>query len=174
MKNLYRKGSVMFFISAFAIASIMLTVAGESEKAVAQSPMDTMNMMMSRGGNMTDGGMMMGLDGNMSMPFNMGVLVMPTMCTTPGQLLGSLTGMMGGGGMAGEGGNATQQMMMGLMQKQMMSEGGFGMGNTTEAEMQHIMNMSICLPVMDEEMMKGMMGNGQNNMSSMMGGMMMQ
>ena len=62
--------------------------------------------MMMGGGNMTDGSMMMGDTGdNMSLPFNMGVLAMPMMCTTPNQLLGSLTGMMGGG-MDGDDGNA--------------------------------------------------------------------
>jgi hypothetical protein len=108
----------------------------------------------------------------MSLPFNMGVLAMPMMCTTPNQLLGSLTGMMGGG-MTGDDGNATQQMMMGLMQQQMMSGAG-GMENMTEAELQHVMNMVICLPAMNEEMMQSMMGNGQNSTSSMMSGMMMQ
>ncbi len=53
-----------------------------TEKADAQSPMDMMDMMMSDTGD------------NMSLPFNMDVLAMPMMCTTPNQLLGSLTGMM--------------------------------------------------------------------------------
>ena len=48
------------------------------------------------------------------------------------------------------------------------------MENTTEAELQHVMNMVICLPAMNEEMMQSMMGNGQNSTSSMMSGMMMQ
>lgn len=174
MKSLFKKrGLAVFFVSTFAIASIMLTFIGGSEKVDAQSPMDMMDMMMG-GGNMTDGSMMMGDTGdNMSLPFNMGVLAMPMMCTTPNQLLGSLTGMMGGGGMAGDGGNATQQMMMGMMQQQMMSGAG-GMGNMTEAELQHVMNMVICLPAMNEEMMQSMMGNGQNSTRSMMSGMMMQ
>jgi hypothetical protein len=172
MKSSYKKrGSAVCFVSTFAIASIMLTFIGGSEKADAQSPMDMMDMMMG-GDNITDGSMMMGDTGdNMSLPFNMGVLAMPMMCTTPNQLLGSLTGMMGGGGMAGDSGNATQQMM-GLMQQQMMSGAG-GMGNMTEAELQHVMNMVICLPAMNEEMMQSMMGNGQNSTSSMMSGMMM-
>jgi hypothetical protein len=173
MKSSYKKrGFAVFIVSTFAIASIMLTFIGGSEKADAQSPMDMMDMMMG-GGNMTDGSMMMGDTGdNMSLPFNMGVLAMPMMCTTPNQLLGSLTGMMGGG-MTGDDGNATQQMMMGLMQQQMMSGAG-GMENMTEAELQHVMNMVICLPVMNEEMMQSMMGNGKNSTSSMMSGMMMQ
>ena len=49
-----------------------------------------------------------------------------------------------------------------------------GMENMTEAELQHVMNMVICLPAMNEEMMQSMMGNGQNSTSSMMSGMMMQ
>ncbi len=167
-----KRGFAAIFISSLAIASIMWTVIGESEKAVAQSPIDMMNTMMG-GGNMTDGTMMMGgSGGNMSMPFNMGVVIMPTMCTTPNQLLGSMTGMFGGG-MTGDDDNATQQMMMGLMQQQMMSGAG-GMENMTEAELQHVMNMVICLPAMNEEMMQSMMGNGQNSTSSMMSGMMMQ
>ena len=60
----------------------MWITIGGPRAAVAQSPMDMMNMMMGGGGNMTDIGMMDLGDGNMSMPFNMGVLVMPTMCTT--------------------------------------------------------------------------------------------
>ena len=172
MENSYKKrGFAMFLISAFAIASIMWTVIGESEKAVAQSPMDMMNMMMG-GGNMTDGTMMMGGNGgNMSMPFNMGVLAMPLMCTTPNQLLGSMTGMFGGG-MTGDDDNATQQMMMGLMQQQMMSMENMtelgGMENMTEAALQQAMNLVICIPMMNEEMMESMMGNGHNSTSSMM------
>ena len=81
------------------------------------------------GSNMTDGTMMMG-NGNMSMPFNMGVVVMPTMCATPNQLLGSLTGMFGDSG--GNEGDATQQMMMEMMGQQMMSGGGMGMQNMSE------------------------------------------
>jgi hypothetical protein len=157
-----KRGFAVFLISAYAIASIMWTVIGESEKAVAQSPMDMMNMMMG-GDNMTDGTMMMGGNGgNMSLPFNKGVLAMPLMCTTPNQLLGSMTGM-SGGGMTGDDDNATQQMMMGLMQQQMMS-----MENMTEAALQQAMNLVICIPMMNEEMMESMMGNGHNSTSSMM------
>jgi hypothetical protein len=174
MKYKNKKEFSIFVILALATAS-MMSIGIESPKhqqAVAQSSMDMMNMMMG-GSNMTDGTTMMG-GNNMSMPFNMGVLVMPTMCTTPGQLLGSMTGMM-------EGGNATNQTMMGMMQQQMMSEAGLGMENMTEGETQQVtnmamnmaMNLTICLPVMDEKMMEGMVGSGQHNMSSMMGGMMM-
>ena len=152
----------VFFISSLAIASIMWTVIGESEKA--QSPMD----------------MMMGGGNNMSLPFNMGVLLMPTMCITPNQLLGSVSGMFGEG-MTGDDDNATKQMMMGLMQQQMMSMGGMenmtglgGMENMTEVTLQQAMNLAICIPIMNEEMMESMMGNSQNSTSSMMSGLMME
>lgn len=158
-----KRGFAVIFISSLAIASIMWTVIGESEKAVAQSPMD----------------MMMGGGDNMSLPFNMGVLIMPTMCTTPNQLLGSVSGMFGEG-MTGDD-NATKQMMMGLMQQQMMSMGGMenmtglgGMENMTEVALQQAMNLAICIPIMNEEMMESMMGNGQNSTSSMMSGMIME
>jgi hypothetical protein len=169
-----KRGFAVFFISSLAIASIMWTVIGESENAVAQSPTDMMNMM-TGAGNMTDGTMMMGGGDNMSLPFNMGVLIMPTMCTTPNQLLGSVSGIFGEG-MTGDDDNATKQMMMGLMQQQMMS---MGMENITElGEMENMtegaMNLAICIPMMNEEMMESMMGNGQNNTSSMMSGMMME
>lgn len=154
----------------------MWTVIGESEEAIAQSHMDMMSMM-TGDGNMTDGGMMMGGSGaNMSLPFNMGVLAMPLMCTTPNQLLGSMTG---------DDDNATRQMMMGLMQQQMMSMenmtgfGGMenmtgfgGLENMSEAALQQAMNLVICIPMMNEEMMQSMMGNGQNSM--LMNGMPMQ
>jgi hypothetical protein len=167
MKNSYKKRKFAVFLIS-AIASIMWTVIGESQKAVAQSPMDVMM----GGGNMTDGTMMMGgSGGNMSLPFNMGVLAMPLMCTTPNQLLGSMTGMFGGG-MTGDDDNATQQMMMGLMQQQMMSMENMtelgGMENMTEAALQQAMNLVICIPMMNEEMMESMMGNGHNSTSSMM------
>ena len=172
MKNSTKqnRGFAVFFISALTIASIMWTVIGESEKAVAQSPMDMMDMM-TGGGNMTDGTMMMGGGNNMSLPFNMGVLIMPTMCTTPNQLLGSVSGMFGEG-MTGDDDNATKQMMMGLMQEQIMSMGG--MENMTEVALQQAMNLAICIPMMNEEMMESMMGNGQNSTSSMMSGMRME
>jgi hypothetical protein len=169
-----KRGFAVIFISSLAIASIMWTVIGESEKAVAQSPMDTMM----GGGNMTEGTMMMGGGDNMSLPFNMGVLIMPTMCTTPNQMLGSVSGMFGEG-MTGDD-NATKQMMMGLMQQQLMSMGMENMTevgeveNMTEVGLQQAMNLAICIPMMNEEMIESMMGNGQNSTSSMMSGMMME
>jgi hypothetical protein len=181
-----KKESCVFVILALATASMMWMgiELPQQQQAVAQSPMDMMNMMMGRGGNMTDGSMMMGLGGgNMSMPFNMGVVIMPTMCTTPGQLLGSMTGMMGDEMFGGDG-NATQQMMMGLMGQQMMSGGGMenmtelgGMENMTDSDMQKAMNIQICFPMMGEGMMQhmqNMMGTGQNSTGGMMNEMMMQ
>lgn len=165
-----KKGFVVLLILAFATTSFTSLIAEEQQQVVAQSPMDMMDMMMG-GGNMTDGSTMMTGD-NMSLPFNMGVLAMPMMCTTPSQLLGSLSGMFGGmTGEEGEDGNATQQMMMEMMEQQMMSAGGLGMENMTESDLQKAMDLVICIPVMGEEMMQSMMGNGTN---SMMNGMMMQ
>jgi hypothetical protein len=175
-----KRGFAVLFTLTFVIAN-MVWIGVESphkQTVVAQSPMDMMNMMMG-GGNMTDSSTMMSDGNNTSMPFNMGVVVMPTMCTTPSQLLGSLTGMFGGGGMNGaDDGNATQQMMMEMMSQQMnMSGGGMGMQNMPESEMQQAMNLQICFPMMGEDMMQhmqDMMGNAQNSTGGMMNGMMMQ
>jgi hypothetical protein len=115
-------------------------------------------------------GMMGSETANMSsMPFNMGVFVMPMSCTSPNELLGSMTSMFGSAdGAGGTGGdNATENMMMNMMRQQMMmsGEGRDGMDgmmgiydNMTEAEMEHIMSMQICFPMMGEKMMDGMMG----------------
>ena len=116
---------------------------------------------------------MMGDDnGNMSMmPFNMGVMVMPMMCTSPNELLGAFSGMLGGGNNAtenGNGDNATDQMAMNMQQQMMMAGGGLdgGMGNMSEAHLQQMMNMAICFPMMGGEMMKGM--EGMEGMEGMM------
>jgi hypothetical protein len=175
-----KRGFAVLFTLTFVIVSMVWIGEGSPQKqtVVAQSPTDMMDMMMG-GGNMTDSSTMMSDGNNMSMPFNMGVVVMPTMCTTPNQLLGSLTGMFGGGGMNGaDGGNATQQMMMEMMGQQMnMSGGAMGMQDMSESEMQQAMNFQICFPMMGEEMMQhmqDMMGNGQNSTGGMMNWMMMQ
>ena len=132
------------------------------------------------GENMTMmGHEMMGNEGtNMSsMPFNMGVFVMPMTCTSPNELLGLMSGMFGSangaGGMGGD--NATQSMMMNMMRQQMMSNGGgmngmngmMGMGNMTEVDIENVMSMNICFPMMDEKMEDGMMG--MNGLKGMMG-----
>lgn len=126
---------------------------------------DDENMMM-----MGEG--MMGSE-SASMPFNMGVFIMPMTCTSPNELLGSMFGMFGSadGDAASDGtggDNATQSMMMDMMRQQMMMAGGgdmngmngmMGMGdNRTEADMEHIMSMNICFPMMGEKMADGMMG----------------
>jgi hypothetical protein len=171
MKYKNKKEFSVFVILALATASMMWLgiESPKHQQAVAQSPMDMMDMMM--GGS------------NMSMPFNMGVMVMPMMCTTPNQLLGSMAGMMGDE-MNGEDGNATQQMMMGMMGQQMMSGGGMenmtelgGMENMTDSVMQKAMNIQICFPMMGEGMMQhmqNMMGTGQNSTGGMMNEMMIQ
>jgi hypothetical protein len=175
-----KRGFAVLFTLTFVIVSMVWIGEGSPQKqtVVAQSPTEMMDMMMG-GGNMTDSSTMMSDGNNMSMPFNMGVVVMPTMCTTPNQLLGSLTGMFGGGGMNGaDGGNATQQMMMEMMGQQMnMSGGAMGMQNMPESEMQQAMNFQVCFPMMGEDMMQhmqDMMGNAQNSTGGMMNGMMMQ
>lgn len=178
MRDAYPKRRFAVFLAlALATASMTsLTVSIKPQHAIAQSPMEMMEMMMGDG-NMTNGSMMMD-NNNMSMPFNMGVLVMPTMCTTPNQLLGSLTGMFGSEGMNGADGNATQQMMMKMMGQQMnMSGGVMGMQDMSESDMQQAMNFQICFPMMGEEMMqhmKDMIVNDQNSTDVMMNGMMMQ
>jgi hypothetical protein len=140
-----------------------------SSSVIAQSPMDMMKMMTGGSGeNETGNGMMMGRmlggdDANMSMmPFKMGVLAMPMMCTTPAEMLGMVSGMFGD--TLGTDANATEQMMMDMMEQQMMmpADGGFGgMENMTEADMQQALEMVICFPRMDQSMMKGMMdGSG--------------
>ena len=177
MRVVYPKRRFAVFLAlALATASMTsLTVAIKPQQAIAQSPMEMMEMMMGDG-NMTNDSMM--IDNNMSMPFNMGVLVLPTMCTTPNQLLGSLTGMFGSEGRNGADGNATQQMMMKMMGQQMnMSGGVMGMQDMSESDMRQAMNFQICFPMMGEEMMQhmqDMMGNDQNSTDGMMNGMMMQ
>jgi hypothetical protein len=108
-------------------------------------------------------------DNNMSTPFTKGELTIPIMCTTPNKLIGSLTGMFEeDGGMTDPSGNSTQQMMSMENMTELVP-----MENMTEGELQEDMNSLICSPTMgDEDKMQGMMGN--NNMSSMMSGMMMQ
>ena len=146
--------------------------------ANGQSLSDLMSMMNGNGDNETEDGMMMGDmmmgddNGNISMtPFNMGVMVTPMMCTSPNELLGAFSGMLGGGSNStenGNGDNATEQMAMNMVQQQMMMAGGGsdgGMENVSDAHMQQMMNMAICFPMMGGEMMKGM--EGMEGMMSM-------
>jgi hypothetical protein len=110
---------------------------------------------------------MMGSANKSGMPFNMGVFVMPIACTSPNELLGSMFGMFGSA--SGDSSNSedrsdnlTQSMMMNMMGQQMTSSDDMnemmGMSNMTDAEMEHIMSMNICFPMMGEKMTDGMMG----------------
>ena len=146
--------------------------------ANGQSPMNMMSKMMmdGNGDNETGDGMMQMMGGNMSrLPFEMGVLAMPLMCTTPGDII---SGQFEAD--ADTGGNETQDMTMNEMIQQMMMSGNgsngmngnmteadsqelqnaMNMNNMTdsEAELEHAMSMNICFPMMDEGMMKEMMG----------------
>jgi hypothetical protein len=81
---------------------------------------DDQNMMML--GN----GMMGSESANMSsMPFNMGVFVMPMTCTSLNELLGSMSSIFGSADGAGRAGGdyATENMMMNMMRQQMMIPG---------------------------------------------------
>ena len=125
-------------------------------------------------GNMTE------MKANILKQFNRGTLEIeteiPIMCTTPAQVLESLSGMFGNA--TDIDGNATKQMMMEMMRQQMMSGGGMGMQNIgmqnmsetelqqmSEIGMQQAMNLQICFPMIGEGMMQPMqdtMSNGQN------------
>ena len=63
---------------------------------------------------------------------------MPIMCTTPAQILESLSGMFG---------NSTEQMMMKMMEQQ----------NITQQELKEEMNSLVCMPMTDENMTQSMM-----------------
>ena len=113
---------------------------------------------------------MMGSSNMSGMPFNMGVFVMPMTCTSPNELLGSMFGMFGSSGgdssnSESKNDNSTQTMLLDKIGQQMMSSGDMngmngmmGMSNMTDAEMEHIMSMNICFPMMGEKMTDGMMG----------------
>jgi hypothetical protein len=156
-------------------------------------------MMGGNGDNETGDGMMQMMGGNMSrLPFEMGVLAMPLMCTTPGDIIsGQFEAdadtednetqdmtmnemiqqmMMSGNGSNGMNGSMTmnemiQQMMMSHNGSKAMNssmteadsqelQNAMNMNNMTdsEAELEHAMSMNICFPMMDEGMMKEMMG----------------
>jgi hypothetical protein len=169
--------------------------------ADGQSPMNMMSkiMMGGNGDNETDDEMMQIMGGNMSrMPFKMGVMAMPLMCTTPGDIISgqfeadadtegnetqdkSMNEMIQQMMMSGNGSNGmNSNMTMNEMIQQMMMSGNgsngmnsnmtgddsqeqqnaMNMNNMTdsEAELEQAMSMNICFPMMDEGMMKEMMG----------------
>jgi hypothetical protein len=216
--------SVLCSALAFTVTVGSLFLPTFVSVANGQSPTNIMSKMMmgGNGDNETGDGMMQMMGGNMShMPFKMGVLAMPLMCTTPGDIIsgqfeadadteGNETQdmtmnemiqqmMMSGNGSNGMNGNMTmnemiQQMMMSgngsngmnsnmtmneMIQQMMMSgNGSNGMNSSmieadpqelqnamnminmtnSEAEFEHAMSMNICFPMMDEGMMKEMMG----------------
>lgn len=151
------KPNASLLYSALAVTAIVgsffspyLSVAN------GQSPMSMMN------GNETD------MDQNMSMPqSNLGVVTMPVACTSLGEILGSVTGMTGGGD------NESQKNVMDMMQKMMSGGDLSGIGNNmTGADMQDlqqgmqelkqldlqgIMNMQLCSLMTNQTMMEEML-----------------
>jgi hypothetical protein len=120
--------------------------------ANGQSLMDQMSM---TNGNETT------TSQNMTMPqLNLGVVTMPVVCTSLGEVLGvlgSAVNMTLGGG----GGNETQEDIMDMMMQEMMPG---GVSNMTEADIQElhnvtenmdterIMNLQLCSLMTDEKM----------------------
>lgn len=175
MNKSYTRLLCSALIAAVLMSSSLVHVIPEINGQASSPPNNLMDLITGFGGsNETDDenmmmmgqGMMGSESANMSsMPFNMGVFVMPMTCTSPNELLGSMSGMFdladGAGGAGGD--NATQSMMR--QQMMLSGEGMDGMngmmgmgGNMTEAEMEHIMSMQICFPMMGEKRMDGMMG----------------
>src|SRR5918996_5155634 len=106
-------------IALFVIGLMGSIFGGFVSVAATQSPMEMMQGMMMVGdadGNMTE------MKANISKLFNRGTLEieMPIMCTTPAQVLESLSGMFGNA--TDIDGNATKQMMMEMMEQQNMTE----------------------------------------------------
>jgi len=126
--------------------------------ANAQSLMDQMSMM---NGNETS------TSQNMTMPqLNLGVVTMPVVCTSLGEVLGVLGSAvnmtLGGGGV----GNETQEDIMDMMMQEIMPG---GVSNMTEADIQElhnvtenvdperIMNLQLCSLMTDEKMAEEML-----------------
>jgi hypothetical protein len=116
-------------IAAVLMSSSLVHVIPEINGQTPSPPNNLMDLITGFGGsNETDDenmmmmgqGMMGSESANMSsMPFNMGVFVMPTTCTSLNELLGSMSGMFdladGAGGAGVD--NATQSMMMDMMRQ---------------------------------------------------------
>jgi hypothetical protein len=81
MGESYEKRQITIFLTVMLATAGVMWIEPDKlqQQAVAQSPMDMMEMMMS-GGNMTNMTAMMLGGNNMSKPFNMGVVVAPVMC----------------------------------------------------------------------------------------------
>jgi hypothetical protein len=140
-------------VALFVVGLMGCIFGGFVSVAAAQSSMEMIQSMMI--GSDADLNMT-GMKANISKLFNRGTLEieMPILCTTPAQVLESLSGMfdnatdIGGileslSGMFDNAtdidGNATKQMMMEMMQEQ----------NMTEQELKEELNSLICMPMTD-------------------------
>jgi hypothetical protein len=171
MIDSYRNNTI--HVALFVIGLMGSIFGGFVSVVAAQSPMEMMQGMMMAGGD-ADGNMTE-MKANILKQFNRGTLEieMPIMCTTPAQVLESLSGMFGNAtdidgnatdisgileslsGMFGNatdtGDNATKQiMMMEMMQVQ----------NMTEQELKEEMNSLMCVPMTDENMTQSMIEGG--------------
>jgi hypothetical protein len=178
MIDSYRNNTI--HVALFVIGLMGSIFGGFVSVVAAQSPMEMMQGMMMGGGD-ADGNMTE-MKANILKQFNRGTLEieMPIMCTTPAQVLESLSGMFGNAtdidgnatdidgnatdisgileslsGMFGNatdtGDNATKQMMMmEMMQVQ----------NMTEQELKEEMNSLMCVPMTDENMTQSMIEGG--------------
>lgn len=128
----------ILYVALFVVGLMGSIFTGFVSIAAAQSPMEKMMQSMMMGGdadlNLTE------MKANILKQFNRGTLEikMPIMCTTPAQILESLSGMFG---------NSTEQMMMKMMEQQ----------NITQQELKEEMNSLVCMPMTDENMTQSMM-----------------
>jgi hypothetical protein len=128
----------ILYVALFVVGLMGSIFTGFVSIAAAQSPMEKMMQSMMMGGdadlNLTE------MKANILKQFNRGTLEikMPIMCTTPAQILESLSGMFG---------NSTEQMMMKRMEQQ----------NITQQELKEEMNSLVCMPMTDENMTQSMM-----------------
>lgn len=92
------------------------------------------------------------------LPYKMGVLAMPIMCTTPSEIIESAVNMASGNG---NGGNNTIQAIKELA----MGQAGIG-ENLTGQELQEALNLVVCIPSMMNDGLE--LGDPQNNLTSNM------
>ena len=98
---------------------------------------------------------------NSFIPFKMGVMATPIMCTTPGDIIKGAVSTASGNATAG---NSTIQAIKGLVTAQVGID-----KNMTGNELQKAMNLIVCMPATMKQM-----SNAQHNMTvSMKDGMMM-
>jgi hypothetical protein len=147
MIDFYRNNII--HVALFVIGLMGSIFGGFVSVVAAQSPMEMMQGMMMGGGD-ADGNMTE-MKANILKQFNRGTLEieMPIMCTTPAQVLESLSGMFVNATDTGD--NVTKQMMMmEMMQVQ----------NMTEQELKEEMNSLMCVPMTDENMTQSMIEGG--------------